>query len=266
MELALSDINKEVYQYMESDEFKGAYPRELLAKAYNQANYHVHRAITWEQFKFFTALASYAKKAGGDDFRWFNIDWQTIYAGALKELELFRDIANKVKREFSLFNRLFWVGHQMARRFLYKRGRAPAPFDVSQLVHANKVEKLKDIFGRGFFWLASVNTEWVEKDTEEAFMISEDEYHKRQKTYQEILACVVILGAPTELYPENANKEHKVYSNEEQAYALELLTEAVGTSNIKKDLLRELKEMPSAFQRVRPDWVFPEILTSHFNL
>lgn len=266
MDLSLSEINREVYQYMQSDEFKGAYPRELLAKVYNQANYHVHRAMTWEHFQFFTALTSYAKKAGGDAFRWFNIEWQTIYAGALKELELFGDIANKMKKEFSLFNRLFWVGHQMARRFLYKRGRAPAPFDVSQLLDKIKVEKLNDMLSGRFAILQLVRTEWRNEDEENAFMISIEENNKRQETYHKILACVVILGAPTELSPEYANKKYKVYSDEDRAFALEFLTETVGTSYNKRELLRELKEKPDVFKRFRKDWVFPEILTSQFNL
>jgi hypothetical protein len=270
MELVIADINEQVYKYMQSDEFKGAYPRELLAKAYNQANCHVHRAMPWEHFQFFTALAAYAKKAGGDAFRWFNINWQAVYAGALKELEIFNDIANKMKREFTLFNRLFWVGHQMARRFLYKRGQAPKPFDVGQLVHANKVEKLNDLLNGRFSVLGLIHTNWEAEDEEQAYMINPNESEasrlKRQGAYHEILACVVILGAPTELSQESADKKLRVYSDEERAFALKFLIEAIGTSYVKKDLLKELKQSPDAFKRIRKDWVFPEILVSQFNL
>jgi hypothetical protein len=270
MELVIADINEQVYKYMQSDEFKGAYPRELLAKAYNQANCHVHRAMPWEHFQFFTALAAYAKKAGGDAFRWFNINWQAVYAGALKELEIFNDIANKMKREFTLFNRLFWVGHQMARRFLYKRGQAPKPFDVGQLVHANKVEKLHDLLNGRYLTLSLVHTNWEAENEDHAYMINPKESEAsrlgRQKAYHEILACVVILGAPAELSPENADKKLRVYSDEDRAFALEFLTEAVGASYSKRDLLLELKESPAALKRVRKDWVFPEILVSQFNL
>lgn len=270
MELVISDINEQVYQYMISDEFKGAYPRELLAKAYNQANHHVHRAINWEHFQFLIALASYAKKAGGDAFRWFNIDWQAVYAGALKELEIFGDIANRMKREFTLFNRLFWVGHQMARRFLYKRGCAPKPFDVSQIVHANKVEKLKNVFGARYLSFGLIHTKWQDADDEYNWEVnpreSDIERLKRHSIPHEIMACVVILGAPTELSLENADKKYKVYSDEDRAFALEFLIEAVGKSYTKRDLLRELKHSPDVFKRIRKDWVFPEILVSQFDL
>jgi|694.fasta_scaffold132727_3 hypothetical protein len=272
MDITISDINKEVFAYMNSDEFKGAFPYELLANAYNQANYHIHRAVSWERFQFLTALAGYAKKVGGDAFRWTNLSWQTAYAGALKELEIFSSIAFQMKKKFYLFYRLFWAGHQMARRFLYKRGNAPAPMDVNQLFEAQADGKLKDTYGKDYTLLPRVETEWLCQDLESSMDLNLDlsdlqkVLSKKQEEHDRLLSCVVILGVPLELSPNHAGKNYKVYSDEDRAFALEMIIKLIGESRDKKQLLQELRKNPNLVYKVRPDFNFPEILVSQFNL
>jgi hypothetical protein len=271
MDLTISGINKEVFEYMNSDEFKGAFPYELLANAYNQASYHIHRAISWEKFQFLTALAGYAKKVGGDAFRWTDLSWQTAYAGALKELEIFSSIAHQMKKKFYLFYRLFWAGHQMARRFLYKRGNAPAPMDMGQLFETQANEKLKDTYGKNYIALSRVETEWHNQDIESINFDANSSYvekmiFKKQEEYHRLLSCVVILGAPLELSPNHAGKNYKVYSDEDRAFALEMIIKLIGESRDQKQLLQELRKNPNLVYRVCPDFNFPEILVSQFNL